>query len=173
MVADIMCFQTYSSGWKFYFFLAIGVSALMLAFPIALTEDDEQDAYWGRCLSSSLTLVFTDVSFAILRGYVLFYEKQLQAGFTFFLKNIIVSIIRIILVCCGVKNTKRLIKSLRKTRDRYFWRTGANSWFRSKKHIFLFKWIFSPKFFRCQVVIRLIRRSISSYQERFLEKESY
>lgn len=120
MVADIMCFQTYSSGWKFYFFLAIGVSALMLAFPIALTEDDEQDAYWGRCLSSSLTLVFTDVSFAILRGYVLFYEKQLQAGFTFFLKNIIVSIIRIILVCCGVKNTKRLIKSLKKTRDRYF-----------------------------------------------------
>ena len=121
LIPDIIWFQKYSPGWKAYFFIALGVSALMLSFPIALTEDDEKDAYWGRCLSSFLTLVFTDISFAILRGYVLFYDKKFQAGFTFFLKNVVISIIRLILVCCGVKKTKRLLDSLRRTRDKYFW----------------------------------------------------
>ena len=65
------CIQTCSVGWFVFFFVELAVSALHLVFSISLIKEDENDSQCRRILSSLFTLVFTDISFAIIRGFVM------------------------------------------------------------------------------------------------------
>ena len=98
LVENVMCIQTYSTGWVVVFYLALVVSTFHLAFPISLTEEDSKDPQWGRIASSVVTLVFTDIFFAFIRGKVMLSEKSLQLGFNFFSKNILAGICRTFLI---------------------------------------------------------------------------
>lgn len=98
VIDNISCIQTYSVGWFVFFFVALAVSALHLAFPISLIKEDENDSECRRILSSLVTLVFTDISFAIIRGFVMFHEDSLQLGFNFFSKNVTVASWRLYLI---------------------------------------------------------------------------
>ena len=98
LVENVMCIQTYSTGWVVVFYLALVVSTFHLAFPISLTEEDSNDPQWGRIASSVVTLIFTDIFFAFIRGKVMLSEKSLQLGFNFFSKNILAGICRTFLI---------------------------------------------------------------------------
>ena len=98
LVENVMCIQTYSTGWVVVFYLALVVSTFHLAFPISFTEEDSNDPQWGRIASSVVTLVFTDIFFAFIRGKVMLSEKSLQLGFNFFSKNILAGICRTFLI---------------------------------------------------------------------------
>ena len=98
LVENVMCIQTYSTGWVVVFYLALVVSTFNLAFPISLTEEDSNDPQWGRIASSVVTLIFTDIFFAFIRGKVMLSEKSLQLGFNFFSKNILAGICRTFLI---------------------------------------------------------------------------
>ena len=98
MVENITCFQTYSTVWLGFFYMSLIISALHVAFPISLTEDDERDPIKGRILSSIITLIFTDFMFAILRLCVMVYGKDTQLGFKFFSKNVMAAICRFSLI---------------------------------------------------------------------------
>ena len=104
MVENITCFQTYSTVWLGFFYMSLIISALHVAFPISLTEEDEKDPLKGRVLSSIITLIFTDIMFAILRLRVMIYGKDTQVGFNFFSKNVMAAICRLSLIvkaCCS------------------------------------------------------------------------
>ena len=103
-VEIITCIQTYSTGWLVLFFIALAVSTLRLAFPISLTEDDEDDPQFGRILSSAITLVFTDILFAIMRGHVMVQEDSVQLGFNFFSKNVMSAFCRLFLIVRALHN---------------------------------------------------------------------
>ena len=98
VVDNISCIQTYSTFWLAFFFIALAVSAFHLAFPIGLTEEDQDDPQCGRIVSSIVALIFTDISFAVIRGKVMFHEKNVQLGFNFFSKNIMAALWRICLI---------------------------------------------------------------------------
>ena len=98
LVENVMYIQTYSTGWVVVFYLALVVSTFHLAFPISLTEEDSNDPQWGRIASSVVTLIFTDIFFAFIRGKVMLSEKSLQLGFNFFSKNILAGICRTFLI---------------------------------------------------------------------------
>ena len=98
MVENITCFQTYSTVWLGFFYMSLIISALHVAFPISLTEEDEKDPLKGRVLSSIITLIFTDIMFAILRLRVMVYGKDTQVGFNFFSKNVMAAICRLPLI---------------------------------------------------------------------------
>ena len=103
-VENITCIQTYSTGWSVLLFIALAVSTLRLAFPISLIEEDEDDPLCGRILSSTITLVFTDVLFAIMRGHVMIQENSLQLGFNFFSKNVMSAFCRVFLIVRAISN---------------------------------------------------------------------
>lgn len=98
VVDNISCIQTYSTVWFAIFFIALAVSAFHLAFPIGLTEKDRCDPQWGRIISSIITLMFTDMAFAVIRGKVMLHEKNVQLGFNFFSKNVMAALWRICLI---------------------------------------------------------------------------
>ena len=99
LVENIGCIQSYTAGWIVIFYIALAVSTILLAFPVGLTEDDEDDPQRCRIFSSVLTLIFTDALFCIIRGYVMIKEESVQSGFNFFLKNLLAASCRIILIC--------------------------------------------------------------------------
>ena len=99
LVENIGCIQSYTDGWIWPFYIALGFSAILLAFPVGLTEKDEHDPQGIRIISSVMTLIFTDVLFCIIRCYVMVKEKSVQLGFNFFLKNLLAAVCRIILIC--------------------------------------------------------------------------
>lgn len=103
-VENITCIQTYSTGWSVLLFIALAMSTLRLAFPISLIEEDEDDPLCGRILSSTITLVFTDVLFAIMRGHVMVQENSLQLGFNFFSKNVMSAFCRLFLIGRAIRN---------------------------------------------------------------------
>ena len=69
-----------------------------MVFPISLSEEDERDPQKGRILSSVITLIFTDIMFAILLFRVMIYGKDTQLGFNFFSKNVMAAICRFFLI---------------------------------------------------------------------------
>ena len=103
-VEIITCIQTYSTGWLVLFFIVVAVSTLRMAFPISLTEEDEDNPQFGRILSSAITLVFTDILFAIMRGHVMVQEDTLQIGFNFFSKNVMSAFCRLFLIVRATNN---------------------------------------------------------------------
>lgn len=98
MVENITCFQKYSTFLLALFYMSLIISTLHVAFPIGLSEEDERDPKKGRILSSIITLIFTDIMFAILRLYVMVHEKDTQLGFNFFSKNVMAAICRFSLI---------------------------------------------------------------------------
>ena len=98
MVENITCFQTYSAFLLGLFYMSLMISALHVAFPISLSEEDDRDPKKGRILSSIITLIFTDIMFAILRLCVMIYGKDAQLGFNFFSKNVMAAICRFFLI---------------------------------------------------------------------------
>ena len=107
MVEYITCFQTYSTVLLGLFYMSLIISALHVAFPISLSEEDKEDPKKGRILSSTITLIFTDIMFAILRLYVMIYGKDTQLGFNFFSKNVMAAICRSSLI---VKTIHKVMK---------------------------------------------------------------
>lgn len=103
LVLDIGCVQKYSAGWIVLFYIALGVSTVLLAFPVRLEEDDKDDPHALRILGSILTLVFTDIFFCTIRIAVMYHEKNLQTGFHFFMKNLLAAIVRPFLIVKGCK----------------------------------------------------------------------
>ena len=49
MVTDIGCIQTYEVGWFILYFIALGVSSLLLACPAGLDKDDDDDPQKISC----------------------------------------------------------------------------------------------------------------------------
>ena len=92
-------------GWIWFCFVALGISVIHLAFPIGLTGEDkeEKNPDWRKILSSAVTLIFTDISFAIIRGYVMVRQKTFQIGFNFLFKNIMAAIYRFCLIFKSMK----------------------------------------------------------------------
>ena len=66
LVENIGCIQSYAEDWILIFDIVLGFSTILLAFPIRLTEDDEDDPQCCRIFSSLLKLIFTDILFSII-----------------------------------------------------------------------------------------------------------
>lgn len=98
LVADIGCVQSYQTGWLVWFFIATGASTLLLAFPCGLEDRDDEDPKPLQRWTSILTLLFTDISFFILRSVVIHNEKSVQSGFNFLMKNLLAAVIRFVLI---------------------------------------------------------------------------
>ena len=98
IVENITCFQTYPKEWLAIFYFSLAVSSIHLAFPIGVTEEDEKDPIWGRIFSSFITLVCTDIMFAVLRVQAMKNQKTIQQGFNFLSKNILAATIRFFLI---------------------------------------------------------------------------
>ncbi|XP_057289546.1 uncharacterized protein LOC130612258 [Hydractinia symbiolongicarpus] len=98
LVADIGYVQSYQTGWLVCFFIATGVSTVLLAFPCGLEDRDDEDPKPLQRLTSIFTLLFTDFSFFILRVVVIHNEKSVQSGFNFLMKNLLAAFIRFILI---------------------------------------------------------------------------
>ena len=95
LVENIGCIQSYRVGWiVVIFYIALGFSTLLLAFPVGLTEDDEDDPPRCRILSSLMTLIFTDVLFCFIRLYVMIKNGSAQSGLNFFVKNLLAAFFR-------------------------------------------------------------------------------
>lgn len=98
VVENVMCIQTYSVVWMVVFYFALAFSALHLAFPISLSDEDANDHQSAGIVSSLVTLTSTDIAFAAIRGKVMFTENSFQLGFNFFSKNIFAGICRTCLI---------------------------------------------------------------------------
>ena len=103
IVENISCVQA-DDGWIVFYYFALGISVIHLAFPIGLTGEEEEDPEWRKILSSAVTLIFTDISFAIIRAHVMAREKSFQIGFNFLAKNIMATIYRICLIFNAMKS---------------------------------------------------------------------
>ena len=97
VVENISCVQM-DDGWIAFYFIGLGISVIHLAFPVGLTGEEEEDPQWGKILSSAVTLIFTDISFAIIRAHVMAQEKTFQIGFNFLSKNMMATVYRICLI---------------------------------------------------------------------------
>ena len=92
-------------GWIWFCFVALGISVIHLAFPIGLTGEDEEEEnpQWKKILSSAVTLIFTDISFAIIRVHVMARQKTFQIGFNFLSKNVMAALYRFCMIFKSMK----------------------------------------------------------------------
>lgn len=104
IVENIPCIQM-DDGWIWFCFVALGISAIHLAFPIGLTGEDEEEEnpQWKKILSSAVTLIFTDIAFAIIRVHVMARQKTFQIGFNFLSKNIMAALYRFCMIFKSMK----------------------------------------------------------------------
>ncbi|XP_057314587.1 uncharacterized protein LOC130655804 [Hydractinia symbiolongicarpus] len=98
VMVDYKYIQHYSTATEVWFFISIIISVILLAFPIGLDEEDKDDPDVGRVLKSFLSLVFTDLSFLVLRCMVMYEEDSLSMGLSFAYKNAISAFISIYLI---------------------------------------------------------------------------
>ena len=101
-VENISCVQT-DDGWTVFYFLAVGISAIHLAFPVGLTGEEEEDPQWKKIINSAVTLIFTDISFTIIRAHAMAEEKTFEIGFNFLSKNIMATVYRTCLIINAMK----------------------------------------------------------------------
>ena len=104
MVEDISAVQNHSTWLKVLFYLSLGVSTMLLAFPAGLEDDDEDDPKCIRVFSTICTLIFTDLMFCIIRIAVILSGSNYQTGFHFLMKNILALFIRPLLLIYGARN---------------------------------------------------------------------
>ncbi|XP_057314589.1 uncharacterized protein LOC130655805 isoform X2 [Hydractinia symbiolongicarpus] len=110
VITDYKYIQHYNTATEVWFFVSIVISIILLAFPIGLDEEDEDDPRDGRILKSIVSLIFTDVSFCVLRSIVMHKENSLAMGLVFAYKNAISACISIYLIskecCCSSESSK-------------------------------------------------------------------
>ena len=95
VIGDLKYLQHMDTGTHVWFYVSVIVSIMLLAFPIGLDEEDEDDPMKGRITKSFLSLIFTDISFCVLRGMVMHSEGSLEIGLVFAFKNAISAFITI------------------------------------------------------------------------------
>ena len=104
LVEDVEFIQTYSTAWIVLFYVALAGSSFLLAFPVGLEDDDENDPHKYRVLSSIGTLIFTDISFSVIRLCVISKQGNYQIGFNFLMKNMLAGISRLVLIIKRFRN---------------------------------------------------------------------
>jgi len=65
--ADTGCFQGYGTNWLVFFYIALGVSAILIPFSAYGLEQQKEDTTWKDITTTVLNMIFNDLFFFILR----------------------------------------------------------------------------------------------------------
>lgn len=112
VITDYKYIQHNNTASKDWFFVSVVISVILLAFPIGLDNEDNDDIENGRIVKSAVSLIFTDVSFFVLRCIVMHKEKSLIMGLNFAYKNVIFAFISIYFIlknCCCSNDSKNVM----------------------------------------------------------------
>lgn len=89
MFGDIGCFQTYGTAWLTVFYIALGISAFLIAFSSYGLEQESANGKEGwadYCVTGS-NLVFNDLLFLILRLKTMTTQKSFYIEWVFVIKE--------------------------------------------------------------------------------------
>ncbi|XP_057317726.1 uncharacterized protein LOC130662810 isoform X3 [Hydractinia symbiolongicarpus] len=105
LITDTGCVQTYDDGYQVIYYMGLIITAFLLAFPVSM---EKKEIRLVRIVVYSLTFLFTDVFFSIIRIKVMEGENSVFHGFHFLMKNLLAAMFRFWLVvtncCCGYED---------------------------------------------------------------------
>ena len=102
MFTDLGCFQTYSDAWLGFFYFSLGVTVILTAFSWGVEQKEKNDEVEGPDRTCTfLRMLFTDLSFFILRVYTMVQSKHVYFGLLFAMKEFFAFSFRLVLLCCG------------------------------------------------------------------------
>ncbi|XP_057313018.1 uncharacterized protein LOC130654452 isoform X1 [Hydractinia symbiolongicarpus] len=100
--------QHFGTAAQAFFYLSFVTSIILIAFPIGLDENDDDDPVMGQIVKTTLSLLFTEISFCVFRFIVMQKENSLS-GLVFASKNSLSGlyhaylVVRALLYCRKVK----------------------------------------------------------------------
>ena len=100
MFGDVGCFQTYETGFKFLFYFALLISAILTSFYYGLEQQSKQEETSpGDTIVTFLNLLFNDSLFLVLRAVTIYKESHAYFGVIFVVKEALSCIIRCWMLC--------------------------------------------------------------------------
>lgn len=102
IISDVGCIINYDARWICVFFVAIGVSTILLTTSLGLEHpsrlQDKEGKCFTDCIVTVLNMIFNDGLFFTIRIYVMVQEKHIYFGLIFVIKEFFAFFFRLALV---------------------------------------------------------------------------
>jgi len=99
MFGDVGCYQTFGAAGMFFFYLGLGVSAILIAFSYGLEQQHKKKySKWDR-RSTFMNMVFNDLLFFALRVTTMTKRHHAYFGVLFATKELLSFVVRLFMFC--------------------------------------------------------------------------
>lgn len=106
MFTDIGCIQNFPTFWIVIFYLALGVSVILTAFPNGLEERKGDAEDFNNCdtIITACRMFFNDFLFFGLRINTMVRTGRKYFGMNFVIKEVFSCVFRLVLICYRLRN---------------------------------------------------------------------
>lgn len=110
MFGDVACYQTYGPAGLFFFYLALGVSAILIAFSYGLEQQQKEKHDKKDWWSTFMNMIFNDLLFFSLRVTTMIKQGHAYFGVIFASKELLSFFVRLFML-----RTRKINKDTRVT----------------------------------------------------------